>query len=101
MRRVAIGGEDALGQFAPGAGAGDGTAVGFEARRKPQNITTMPARSDTENSGSLPSAANVEPKPAMIVAPIAMSSVPTNRSFSSGRPRIRHADQSVPPTSTR
>src|SRR5436190_10553624 len=85
---------------AAGAGFGLGSAVDggterLDARRKPQNITAMPATSVTMNPTITPNAANVAP-PATIVAPIAMSSVPTNRSFSSGRPRIFHADHKAP-----
>ncbi len=73
----------------------------MDARRNPQNITEMPMRSATENGARSPSAANAEPNPAMIVAPSTMSNVPMKRSFSSGRPRIRHADHRAPITRIR
>ena len=72
---------------------------GREARKKPQNIAAMPAVSAIENPGRTPVAANADPA-ATIVAPTAIPSVPRNRSRSSGAPRILHADQSVPATST-
>src|SRR6266571_5339672 len=59
----------------------------------------MPAANVSEKPVESPVAANAEPA-ATTVAPMAMASVPANRSRSSGRPRIRHADHSVPPTST-
>ena len=52
-------------------------------------------RASAMNPVTWPKAANAEP-PATIVAPITISSVPTKRSFNSGRPRIRHADHSAP-----
>ena len=62
LRRVAIG--EARGREVGGRLArATASAVDREARRNPQNITAIPARSETENSGSLPSAANVGAEP--------------------------------------
>ena len=62
----------------------------------------MPTSRATENGARLPSAANADPKPAMIGgADRDAATCPMNRSFSSGPPRIRHADQSAPPTRIR
>ena len=61
----------------------------------------MPTSRESEKTGRLPAAANAEPTPAITVAPIAIHSVPMKRSRSSGRPRMRHADQIAPPTRIR
>src|SRR4029078_6851730 len=83
------------------AGSAAGTDTGVDARRNPQNITEMPTSSATEDGARSPRAANADPQPAMIVAPNTMSNVQMKRSFSSGRPRIRHADHSAPTTRIR
>src|SRR6266545_392339 len=59
----------------------------------------MPAASVSEKPVELPVAAKADPA-ATTVAPMAMASVPANRSRSSGRPRMRQADHRVPATRT-
>ena len=105
QRRLVVGRRERRGRLSRGHArcgvASTGAVAGRPARRNPRNITPIPVASATEKAASNPRAANADPNPAITVAPRAISSVPTNRSLSSRRPRMRQADQSVPPSNTR
>src|SRR5262249_51227630 len=89
----ATNGQRGLARYVAGADAGRRPA-----RRNPQNIAAPPTRGPPHTTAT-PSPPPPPPEPmATTVAPIPTHNVPTVRSRSSGRPRMRDADHTMPPT---